>query len=241
MSKGRNICASSGSQPILAISPDKKILTIRGAVFDTVTQLNSSVLFGEGVFELDSDSNRRMARWNLRCKACFESYIAFAEAGYKFPEGHTREESLWRTLCCNLTSEIPINRAPKEYGAGYKILRAIFETTKADGLIDTEALLTRIDVADYSHYMALVCTIGRFFRGKNLCVTAGGYLGNVPHGTLVGDKICIVFGSTVPFLLRECSEGYFKLVGECYIHGVMDGEAMKERDMGALSRDFEIV
>jgi hypothetical protein len=71
-------------------------------------------------------------------------------------------------LCCNLTSEIPINRAPAEYRAGYNIPKVVFEATKVDALVDIEALLTLIDVGEYLHYMALMCTIGEFLCGKNL-------------------------------------------------------------------------
>jgi hypothetical protein len=42
-----------------------------------------------------------------------------------------------------------------------------------------------------------------------------------------------------------CAEGRqgwgFKLVGECYIHGIMDGEAIVERDMESLSQDFQLL
>lgn len=40
-----------------------------------------------------------------------------------------------------------------------------------------------------------------------------------------GDQVCILFGGNTPFVLRPCNE-YYQLVGECYIHGMMDGEAM---------------
>jgi hypothetical protein len=45
----------------------------------------------------------------------------------------------------------------------------------------------------------------------------------------------------VPFILREDKDGFFMLVGECYVHGIMDGEAMKEQDMGTLSRDLQLL
>lgn len=41
-----------------------------------------------------------------------------------------------------------------------------------------------------------------------------------------GDEICVVRGSRVPWILRE-SEGFRIFIGECYIHGIMDGEALK--------------
>lgn len=40
--------------------------------------------------------------------------------------------------------------------------------------------------------------------------------------------ICILFGCSVPIVLRKHPrEKYFILIGECYIHGMMDGEAME--------------
>ena len=55
------------------------------------------------------------------------------------------------------------------------------------------------------------------------------------------ETICILFGSAAPFVLREDRDGVFMLVDECYIHGIMDGETMKERDMESLSRDFQLI
>jgi hypothetical protein len=48
--------------------------------------------------------------------------------------------------------------------------------------------------------------------------------------TAVGDVIAILYGCSVPVILREHSvsneESYFTLIGESYIHGKMDGEAL---------------
>ena len=239
-----NRSASGESQPILSISSDRKILRIRGAVIDTITQLETSMLFGEGVYQLDSDSLRRESRWNVRCKACFESYVAFAEHAYRFPESQTGEEALWRTLCCDLTSAIPVERAPEEYGIGYKILRMSHEATQDDGQVDLASFHPRASSlfpGQWHQFTMFMSALGGYCRGRNLCITEGGYLGSVPCGTLIEDKICLLFGSRVPFVLRSCKDGYFELIGECYVHGIMDGELMHERDMDALGRDLEII
>jgi hypothetical protein len=47
----------------------------------------------------------------------------------------------------------------------------------------------------------------------------------VPVEAKVGDYVCIIPGCAVPFIVREDDEKYV-LIGECYIHGIMDGEAM---------------
>ena len=56
----------------------------------------------------------------------------------------------------------------------------------------------------------------------------------VPPLTEAGDVIGIVHGAEVPFVFRTCHNlahgnlEVFELVGECYVHGVMDGRALKE-------------
>jgi hypothetical protein len=55
-----------------------------------------------------------------------------------------------------------------------------------------------------------------------------GYIGLVPPKTKVGDKVCILFGGRTPFLLRDAGGGKHVLVGECYIHSVIDREALSQ-------------
>ena len=41
--------------------------------------------------------------------------------------------------------------------------------------------------------------------------------------------VAIIYRAPKPFILRPKGENY-QLVGECYVHGIMDGEAMKGVD-----------
>ena len=42
-----------------------------------------------------------------------------------------------------------------------------------------------------------------------------------------GDWCCILFGCSVPVVLREEDQkSFFKFIGECYVYGMMDGEAL---------------
>jgi hypothetical protein len=241
VARRRGMSVSGDTQPTLSISADKKVLTVRGAIIDTISRLDATILIGDEDAKLDHATTAGEARIALRDKASFDGYLAFAEAANKFPEGHEREESLWRTLCCDMTTQIPARRAPAEYAAGWKVIRKHHQATKADGSLDW----TGIDISDIrqnvNDYVALSNAIGANSAGRNLCVTAGGYLGYVSSRSQIGDKVCILFGSAVPFVLREDRDGVFMLVGECYVHGIMDGEAMKERDVESLSRDFQLI
>jgi hypothetical protein len=50
-------------------------------------------------------------------------------------------------------------------------------------------------------------------------------LGMVPYGTKIGDIIALIWGSEVPFVLRKSgTHDKYQIIGECYVHGFMDGE-----------------
>jgi hypothetical protein len=73
----------------------------------------------------------------------------------------------------------------------------------------------------------------RYSLGRRLVITQKGYLGLAPEMSQKGDVICILFGSNVPVILRPVNGAgsgqntHWAWVGECYVHGIMDGEAMK--------------
>ena len=63
-------------------------------------------------------------------------------------------------------------------------------------------------------------------QGRRFFTTLGGYMGIGPPGMRPGDSICVFLGGNVPWVVRQ--EGYeYMLVGECYVHGIMDGEIMQ--------------
>jgi hypothetical protein len=53
-----------------------------------------------------------------------------------------------------------------------------------------------------------------------------GFLGLGPQQSRPGDKIVIFLGPKVPYILRKREFGQFQLIGEAYVHGIMDGECM---------------
>jgi hypothetical protein len=67
----------------------------------------------------------------------------------------------------------------------------------------------------------------RFWRWRRLLITVEGKLGAGPPAMRPGDKIFVVLGSKVPLVLRPAEMGFYQLIGCCYLHGTMDGEAMR--------------
>ena len=85
----------------------------------------------------------------------------------------------------------------------------------------------QLDIRSHIETSLSVATFQRSF-----CVTEHGYMGLVPRTARVGDVVCLLEGAQTPFILRanDSSESSgedlsWNLIGEAYIHGVMDGEA----------------
>jgi hypothetical protein len=58
-------------------------------------------------------------------------------------------------------------------------------------------------------------------------ILESGQLGLVPYAALPGDCCCILPGVPVPMILRRLANNTYRLVGESYISGVMEGEIME--------------
>ena len=65
---------------------------------------------------------------------------------------------------------------------------------------------------------------------RRMVKTNTDYLGLTPQDSEVGELVVLIRGCATPFILRRSGEGDdYLLVGECYIHGLMDNNAI---DMG---------
>jgi hypothetical protein len=153
----------------------------------------------------------------------------------------------WRRLC-GLNMH---NRS--NYVTGSKATNAFWRTLVNDMLVREDfATRRRCQTGDYKTYRTWVKELGnpytpywkirhvRIFQaafreaslGRRFFVTKKGYFGVGPAELEEGDEIYILAGGKVPLVLRPLPESQpntFELVGDCYVHGVMDGEAVTER------------
>jgi hypothetical protein len=71
--------------------------------------------------------------------------------------------------------------------------------------------------------------------GRMLFLTQEGRPGIGPGSCQVGDLVVVLYGCSVPVVLRWHEDvSHFSLVGECYIHGSMNGEAAVSKECGKL-------
>jgi hypothetical protein len=69
---------------------------------------------------------------------------------------------------------------------------------------------------------------------RRMMVTSRGFVGAAHRQSQTGDSIVLLKGATLPMVLRKC-EGGWRIVGEAYVQGIMNGEFWNKQKEG----DFE--
>lgn len=72
----------------------------------------------------------------------------------------------------------------------------------------------------------VITHIQHICRGRSFYVTKDGIPGLGPLATKQGDIVTILLGSDSPMILRPTADGNYKVIGETYCDGFMDGEAL---------------
>ncbi|KAL7905862.1 hypothetical protein GGI35DRAFT_459508 [Trichoderma velutinum] len=84
----------------------------------------------------------------------------------------------------------------------------------------------------------LFAGIEKYALGRKFFVTKRGYFGLGPQKAEPGDRIAVLFGSAVPFVLRQgvsaTGKRAWRIVGECYVHGIMQGEVIQKWNLGSV-------
>lgn len=81
--------------------------------------------------------------------------------------------------------------------------------------------------------------VRRHTYGTRIFQTDDGQLGTGLPPVQFGDFVCIIYGSSVPQILRPVDDaGHYTSIGECHVDGLMYGEAL-ERNL--LEQEFILV
>ncbi|KAE9366521.1 hypothetical protein N431DRAFT_471571 [Stipitochalara longipes BDJ] len=133
---------------------------------------------------------------------------------------------------------------PTLYPPNQTLVEVFWRTILTDRWISEKGDVSRLP-PDYSQFLEnitwkhwdLVETAKHRLQNDLLCMSSSiseaGRSLMVPWDVEAGDIIVVLNGGKVPFVLRkrEDLEGeYYQLVGECYVHGMMDGEALHESE-----------
>ena len=133
---------------------------------------------------------------------------------------------LWRTLVADRGSDG--SNPPRWYRRA--MLYCLSNRNEIDD-IHIDRLLDQEKSSSMTEFLRRVSTV---VWNKRLFLSYGKYkyrFGLAPNAVEVNDIICILLGCSVPVVIRKHGEGaeqYYKFIGEAYIYGMMDGEALEQ-------------
>ena len=141
-------------------------------------------------------------------------------------------EALWRTLTLGRPSDG--GRCGAAYAVSYTAARKIFES-----ILDFTRPRLLPHFRSTSIAFIAMCDA---LRGWRFCILGNEYVGMVPFTSRQGDIIVVLLGFGTPFVVRRIPSSkpdrcWF--IGECYIHGIMNGEALKHYSINF--QDFLVV
>lgn len=129
-----------------------------------------------------------------------------------------------------------------EWTRSFRIHAHSFESTLRDSPSgDVDPLDAAPNEDEYYHDTFF----GRFFDtvvrlSLRLMVSRNGCTGMAAEKAMKGDLVCVLFGCSVPVLLRKSDDkDSFKLIGECFLDGYMDGSALQWSELP--EREFLIL
>ncbi|KAI1428688.1 heterokaryon incompatibility protein-domain-containing protein [Xylaria sp. FL1777] len=248
--EGSRLTASGNSQCCAELRPDGVTLTLQGFIFDTIedqtdkfhsVKINTDDKFG---FDLEA------SRYLVRCDDADEEtsirtltsnmFQVFYKAGQTSQEQNAQLVMLakWKRFALSL-GQYPTRED----------LEPIFYRTMVKGDLgaNREQGMTEL-VKAWKHTMKRIQGLGRipgiigglasaissantsstfpvgYIYNQRLAKTSKGYLALVPYDTEIGDKVVLLAGGKSPYVVRNSGDGGWKLVGDCYVEGLMQSE-----------------
>jgi len=152
----------------------------------------------------------------------------------------TSEEALWRTLTGDSWRTLQLNEADPSKHTPEISKRQRFGNTNVarlgKNLQNWYQTRATSPVAPSTLYGGDLSDDRFFYEAwfessfhRNFFITTDGHMGVGPLEMLPGDSVAILLGGNIPFCLREVPEapkGHYTLVGDTYVHGLMDGEGV---------------
>ncbi|KAI3572033.1 heterokaryon incompatibility protein-domain-containing protein [Fusarium oxysporum f. sp. albedinis] len=191
---------------VVSVLENRKHVSIRGVDFDTVAQTVGGV----------NDS------WREIVKDLWNQYML-----------HPMYDSLkYMKAVCMKTSQYGRNQVPAKEEFDRIFSEASNQGRMPQRSVNQDSHLFRsedddlITNHDFKYEAGRGGPVHLMTNPSMYFITQRGLLGRGPVSTRPGDKVCVLFGGRVPFLLRPTETNLLQLVGETYIYGIMQGAAI---------------
>ena len=222
----------------LSVDKTKLILSIRGVKVDIVEACSKPL--GAKSFHLQSSpsAKQELAVESLWRKICLKDRFNLED---RYLNGETAFFAYMQTLANGCVQNATRDNRP--YDESFESECLVKEAIHIEKALDSDAIAPslcemakKIETKDDWSRAANGASTNRIFAR-----TKKGYYVLGPKVIREGDVVCVLFGGKMPFVLRPWG-CYFLLVGECYVHGLMKGEAIDLLDRKDLTQvEFNLV
>lgn len=235
--------ASGISSQEALFSDDGLLMTCRGFVIDSVSGLSAG---GNGYFSWSKSSIIQPDQWRSIYGDASDTAETLYRALVANRVGHGQKASERHAALLNLPSTFSAAYPQfKRLGwvwlsaqEGYYFRWQEWRSANCDFWLGDRRLDDYftddipVGASEYDYSEVYTC-FNRTCKRRRLMTTEKGYIGWAPDNifgrsceqTRQGDLIAIIFGCSTPIVIRPYGQ-LFKVVGEAYVQGLMDGEAM---------------
>ena len=234
--------ASGTRKPVLHIDESSQILRISGILIDTIEACSNGLkpksfhIHTSGSNHDDQPAIERL--WREIC----------GHTGFNLTERYVNGDAATLAYTQTLSSgcvaiwwawdeetRLPYDQVPDRewlaHGAAY-LSKAVGPST--DVSLEVRDVVAKQGPGKWSQ------TANGASSNRAFARTRKGYYVLGPKVMEAGDVVCVLFGGKMPFCLRPWGRpGQYLLVGECYVHGLMKGEA-ELLHLGGYERVFEL-
>ncbi|KAI9651350.1 hypothetical protein NHQ30_001391 [Ciborinia camelliae] len=155
------------------------------------------------------------------------------------PRAKSYSDALSQTFCMSLTwefftgnnsaTEKRYKRVPKDSGA-HRCYKAWWKS-EIEGNPRGEQLwnvgITDSDILEFHSIVYIATHMRRLFIARK-----PRWIGLAPMDAQVGDQIFLLEGGKLPYILRPTgTKDEYRIIGDSYVHGIMDGEGWKPDDL----------
>ena len=208
--------AAGSAKCRISISPDTRLLYVRAIHVDTIKVVTEPLKFYDNT---SLDMKRFNSLWAF--EQASRALVQNNAHNIRYSTADRIENALWRTLVCDVTKNAAgdlTRPAPSSFANSYLAFLRL-----QDLVTDPNTSIIERTMRESQPFMR---AFEPSARGRRFCVTLDGFVGLVPARAQKGDGICVFLGGAVPFVIRDTNNGNASLVGDCYVHGLMDGEAL---------------
>jgi hypothetical protein len=153
-----------------------------------------------------------------------------------YPTGQSMQDAFKRTVIANRSYQ-GYDATNKEVAQTHSHLEYLFShPRKLDLIFKMKGIFRSANedfISEDVNILYLYRTITSVAHGRVFLRTDKGYYGVAPRGIRTGDCVFILPGGYTPVVLRPTGHSLegpeFQLLGECYVHGFMKGEAMHNK------------